>query len=121
MIYFIMPVGSDPTYGTKRKLLDRILHEKKTLGHFPLEREAWDQFGVSEVLKDMGAADCIIADLSLERPSCYYEVGLAHGAGLEVQLIAPSGTPVHQVYHREDVRYYSDMTSYAHLVRSILP
>jgi hypothetical protein len=68
----------------------------------------------------MVQANRIIADLALERPSCYFEVGLAQSAGLRVDLIAPTGTPIHQVAGRQRVHRYSSPREYEALVHRLV-
>src|SRR4051794_30770916 len=100
-----MPVGSDHAYVKKRDILDEVLARRERLGHFPLEKRRGGGFELEEALADMRDARVIIADLGLERPSCYFEVGLAQGAGLHVRIIAPTGTDIHQVGGRDSVEY----------------
>jgi hypothetical protein len=120
MIYFIMPVGSDTLFPTKRSILEHVLVNFKEEGHFPLERASAAAFEVEQVVDEMSAAKLIIGDLALERPSCYFEVGIAQGARLPVELIAPEGTPVHQVSHREDVSFYVNLEAYEELIGELL-
>ncbi len=120
MIYFILPVGSDILFPRKRAILERILADLREEGHFPFERPNAPTFDLEQALNQMSEAKAIIGDLALERPSCYFEVGLAQGAGLSVVLIAPEGTPVHQVSQRDDVRFYADLEAYERLTRELL-
>jgi hypothetical protein len=120
VIYFIMPVGSDPKFHHKRRILERILGDIGQTGHFPLEAKTSLEFSLDAALQDMHAADLIIGDLALERPSCYFEVGLAQGAGLYVALIAPLGTPIHQVAGRDRVAFYGNDGSYEAIIRNLL-
>lgn len=117
MFYFIMPVGSDPEYATKRMVLESLLQEFRAVGHFPLEDYSEAQFKAEVAVSEMGKADAIIADLAFERPSCYFEVGLAQGAGLKVELIAPVEAAIHQIGGREHLSFYAGVAEYEHLVR----
>ena len=47
------------------------------------------------ILKEIRRSDVVIADLTDERPNCYYEVGYAHALGKKVILSAKQGTNVH--------------------------
>jgi hypothetical protein len=120
MIYFIMPVGSDPQFHHKRRILELALRDVDQTGHFPLEVNTGREFSLDSALQDMRAADLIIGDLALERPSCYFEVGLAQAAGLYVALVAPVGTPIHQVSGRGRVAFYSNDSSYEAVIRELL-
>ena len=89
-------VGSDPGYAPKRQALDDIAQELNIRFFFPLDQQK--SVSVSSAVADLHKAGLVIADLSLERPSCYFEVGVAQGIGKTVAFIAATGTPIHQVY-----------------------
>jgi nucleoside 2-deoxyribosyltransferase len=57
----------------------------------------------------MKAASLIVADLSLERPSCYYELGVAQALGRPTFLLAVTGTAIHQVADRDRIHFYADL------------
>jgi nucleoside 2-deoxyribosyltransferase len=62
----------------------------------------------------------VLADLSLERPSCYYELGLAEALGKPVYLIAKKNTDIHQTASRRLVRYFDNEDEYKVLVENII-
>jgi len=53
----------------------------------------------------------VIADLTCERPSVYFEVGLALGLGTRVCLMASEGAVLHQLSEHK-VHYYSDLSQF---------
>jgi hypothetical protein len=61
-----------------------------------------------------------LADLSLERPSCYYELGLAEALGKPVYLIAAEGTDIHQTASRRLVSFYNGQEDFIILLKHIL-
>jgi hypothetical protein len=68
---------------------------------------------VKDVLAAIDRSELILADLTNERPSVYYEVGYAHGKGLqpsEILLIAREGTTLHFDLHKNRTRFYADQT-----------
>ncbi len=75
-----------------------------------------DNAGVSAIR----GADAILADLSFERPSSYYELGFAEAIEKTVILIARAGTQVHQTRHRNDVAEYDTLDDYDSVVRQRL-
>lgn len=48
-----------------------------------------------QVRNEILGSSIVIADLSGERPNCYYEAGYAHALGKTVILSARTGTPIH--------------------------
>ena len=117
LAYVIMPVGSDRAFEAKRAALQASGHRHGWMMHFPMSttaqtddsgtREAY--FELREVIATMRTASLIIADLSLERPSCYYELGVAQTLGRPTLLLASIGTAIHQVAHRDRVHFYDGL------------
>lgn len=48
-----------------------------------------------QILENISKSKLIIADLSGERPNCYYEAGFAHALGKEVIFSIKSGNKIH--------------------------
>lgn len=117
-IYYISPVGADPDYGAKRGILNNISQELGIEWFFPLDRYAC--FAVPAALEDLRAAAHVVADLSLERPSCYFELGLAQALGVRLSLIAKEGTILHQAGGIDGVVIYQDLRSYREAVKHCL-
>jgi hypothetical protein len=116
--YVICPVGTDPDFATKRSALEALGSERAIEPFFPLERGVG--FSIDTVSLDMGLAEFVLADLSFERPSCYFELGLAKAGRVKVALIAAKGTAIHQVGDHARVGFYRDFEEYCSLVSTIL-
>lgn len=48
-----------------------------------------------QILEEISSSEVILADLSGERPNCYYEAGFAHAIGREMIFTIRKGTPIH--------------------------
>lgn len=121
-MYFqvIMPVGSNPQVVEKQKV---VADASKKIGlnpHFPGYVTKDPVFDLQATLQDIRNAEFVLADLSLERPSCYYELGLAEALGKPVYLIASEGTDIHQTASRRLVRFYKDAEGYRILLERII-
>ena len=79
-VYIIGPVRSDPQYKQKRQVLADISSGYQYQFFFPFER--YKSFSLDAVRSDLRNAAVVIADLSLERPSCYFELGVAQALDL---------------------------------------
>ncbi|NIV93081.1 hypothetical protein GWN42_09835, partial [candidate division KSB1 bacterium] len=98
-VYVIMPVGSDPKYSNKRDIIKKVAKEVNIDVYIPSGvNNPLDMDFTIEKLKN---AKSVIADLSFERPSCYYELGIAQAFGKRVFLLAEEGTRIHQSKNRE--------------------
>ncbi|HZD99559.1 MAG TPA: hypothetical protein VE132_15515 [Micromonosporaceae bacterium] len=110
LVYVIMPVGSDPDAGHRR---ERIAATADALGldtYFPLDhRTHGEDVDPATLRLEMQRATIAVADLSLERPSCYYELGVALGVGLPTVVVAAAGTPIHQTADRASVAFYDSL------------
>jgi hypothetical protein len=116
--YVICPVGADPRFAAKKAVLEKLCDEWGYEPFFPLERHR--EFSVGVTTRDMQRAEFVLTDLSLERPSCYFELELAEAANARVFLVAAAGTPIHQVGNAGSVVFYSDMVQYRSAVSQIL-
>jgi nucleoside 2-deoxyribosyltransferase len=94
--------------------LERLAKEFGFEAFFPLVHRR--ELSVDVAVGDMRGAEFVLADLSRERPSCYFELGLAEALGLKVVLMAVKGTPIHQVGKATNVWFYSNPTEYVSAV-----
>jgi nucleoside 2-deoxyribosyltransferase len=119
----IMPQGSDPTFPKKRAVIQDVAERRHLMVEFPMDwREGGAEhssFDLTRALAGLSSVDCVIADLSLERPSCYYELGLAQALRKRVFLMAEEGTAIHQAASRSETRFYKGLNEYRDIVDGI--
>ena len=118
--YVIMPVGADPHFAEKRSIVQALARDEDFTPHFPFDKSGNIGFKINSTLAVLRDSEFVLADLSLERPSCYFELGLAQALGKEVYLIAKQGTDIHQAHGRNLTRFYSDLSTYERAVAEIL-
>ncbi len=118
--HVVMPVGSNPNKDRNQKTISDVASEFGINPHFPRYATEDPVFNLQSTLQDLRRCEFVLADLSLERPSCYYELGLAEALGKPVHLIALEGTDIHQTASRRLVKYYSSNQELLELIRKIL-
>lgn len=121
-MYFhvIMPVGSNPMKDEIQKVIMDTARSFQPNPHFPGYATEDPVFNLQSTLQDIRNSEFVLADLSLERPSCYYELGLAEALGKPVYLIAKKETDIHQTASRRLVSFYEDEKELRKLIISIL-
>ncbi len=119
-IYIIMPIGSDPKYKDKKQVLDSIAINYDVTFCFPDYCQKIPSFDLKSTIRDINSSCLVLADLSLERPSCYYELGLAQAIGGKIYLIAEEGTSIHQAYGRESIRFYRNLNELKAIVLDLI-
>lgn len=117
--YVIMPVGVDIDAPEKKRIIENISGKINVHPHFPEYRIENINRKVNASIKEIKGALFVLADLSMERPSCYYELGVAEALKKEVFLIAKEDSDIHQTQFRDDVLFFSGMEEFAKVVESI--
>jgi hypothetical protein len=118
--YVIMPVGSDKQFTEKKCIIQKVAQEKNQLPYFPFDRTSAFSFDIHSTLSRMEDAQFVMADLSMERPSCYFELGLAQALGKDVYLIAEHNTDIHQSHGRNLTRFYKNLQHYEQVISAVL-
>lgn len=118
MKYFvvIMPISLDDMFSQKAMAIKDIAKKNGLEAYLPIETEK--ESSLACILSNIKKASFVIADLSYERPSCYYELGLAQAMGKPTFLIALAGTKVHQAYG--DIHFYEEIEQYRQLIENII-
>jgi hypothetical protein len=116
--YVISPVGADADFGVKRSILADAASQLHVRPLFPLDRAPG--VALERASEDIRRAKFVLADLSFERPSCYFELGLAEATGVDVGIIAKAGTSIHQVGYASQVIFYRDLDDYRRTIQRLL-
>jgi len=120
-VFVIMPVGSDPVHAKRRARIDAAIRSLGMRPYHPLDhRDHADDMTAEEIRDEVRGCVVALADLSLERPSCYYELGVVHGMGMPVAVVAEVGTMVHQTADRWSLSYYDSLDDLEAQVRTVL-
>jgi hypothetical protein len=119
-LLFIGPVRNDSRSGEKRKVVSEECALQDWAAEFPDYDPQIADFSLDDMLDAFRAAALILADLSFERPSCYFELGCAETLRRPVALVAERGTAIHQTAHRSEVAFFGDIDEFRHAVRSFI-
>jgi hypothetical protein len=119
-IFIIMPIGSNPCMEIKSDIIQKIT---KTYGYqtdIPLYDLKNPTFDLDLLINQINKSSFVIADLSYERPSCYYELGIAETLHKKIYALAESGTNLHQTTLREKVIFYKNIEDFRNQVERIV-
>jgi len=118
--FMITPHMFDPSFNDKRDVVERL---SSVLGidvlYAPYQPSS-DEFDIGKTFEMLKRVDFFVADLSYERPSCYFEVGFVQAMNRLINLIAVDGTNIHQVLNKDKIKYYAQLYDYEKLIESII-
>ncbi len=115
-VVVIMPVGSDPSHAERSAAIKTGLAQVGYAAVLPTYDAADPHFSPEEFTALVRSADAVLADLTGERPSCYFELGFAEALGKPARLFAQAGTDIHQSSHRHAIVLYRGIDELAGLV-----
>lgn len=118
-IFTITPHKFDPLFEKKRQIIESASKHFGINVHYG-PNPPYDEIDRKKTVDLYKHIDFFIADLSYERPSCYFEVGFVQALDKPVVLIAMDSTDIHQILDRDNVRFYKDIYGYETLINSIL-
>ena len=119
-VHVILPIGFDPLFPARRAAIEQGVSRSGLKPRFPDYARDKPEFDLAELKLSLQMAERVVADLSHERPSCYYELGVAEAMGKRVVLIAEAGTPIHQSSVRNAIEYYYSIHEISDIVADIL-
>lgn len=119
-VYLIAPRGSDQSFDKKCAIIDEIQENLDVEIILPEYDQNSPSFSLARMRVELANANLVIADLSLERPSCYYELGFAEALNRPTRVIAHESTDIHQTSLRNEVSFYASTGDYQRQLTDIL-
>ncbi len=119
-LHVIMPVGSDPMFKEKQHAIEKGAIRAGYVAQFPTYDPINPIFSIRDYLACVRDASAVLADLTGERPSCYYELGIAEALGVPTHLVASANTEIHQSSVRSRIEYYSNLHQLEELSAGLL-
>lgn len=119
-LFLIAPYYVDPFYVKKKSILDDLCKSFSIKLQIAEDLKTGNSLNAEDTIRLLKKSDFFIADLSFERPSCYYEVGYLQALNKKVNLISTANTSLHQLLRNDSLLTYSDLDSYKTLVENIL-
>jgi len=119
-LFLITPYNIDSDFEIKKKIISEICQSNNIelyLAENELIHKSLDANETIELFKIM---DYFIADISYQRPSCYFEIGYLQALKKEINLIAIINTPIHQLLLKETVSFYKNIDDYKILINEII-
>jgi nucleoside 2-deoxyribosyltransferase len=110
--FLITPFKCDPDFESKKAIISKLAEEHGMVLLMADEELVKSGQYVSGSLEMIIKADFVIADLSYERPSCYYELGYLQAMNKRVYLLAMQNTIIHQLLKPEKLIFYDDLNAY---------
>lgn len=119
IFFLITPFKSDSLFELKKSVIKRLA-EKYNFSLLMANEESLKtgQY-VRSSLEMIMQTDFVIADLSYERPSCYYELGYLQAMKKKVYLLAEQSTVIHQLLTPEQIIFYSNIKEYDDVINGI--
>ncbi len=115
-VFFIMPLKADHNVVMKRDAIIKLLGDRAILPNFQTGEPNNDS-DIVQMLRMLQSVNLVVADLSFERPSCYFELGMVQALGIPCVLIAQHGTQIHQ--RSGSVEFYSDIQGFNRIICNI--
>jgi hypothetical protein len=114
--HVIAPVGFDPDWQNRRGIIEQVAARHRVDVRFPDYSPQAPVFRLADLKREFAEAAFVLVDLNHERPSCYYELGIAEALGVRVCLVAECGTPIHQTAARENAKHYATLDEFTAIV-----
>jgi nucleoside 2-deoxyribosyltransferase len=119
-MFVITPHSSDRQFAEKKQIVERLANQRRIVAIYAPVRPPYSDFDSEATIELLTHVDFVLADLSYQRPSSYFEVGFVQAKGKSIALVAETGTPIHQVIGRSSVMFYIDLVGYERVIEALL-
>jgi nucleoside 2-deoxyribosyltransferase len=114
-----MPRESDPESKKKLQILKAIAEKFRYNLNIPEYDPVNPNFNIENMIEQIKRAVVVIVDLSFERPSCYYELGVAESLHKKIIVFAKLGTNIHQTSYRNEITFYKNLNEFEFQINCI--
>jgi nucleoside 2-deoxyribosyltransferase len=118
-IFLIAPYSIDRNFEEKRSIINDVFLK---FGFELLLAEDNNKGSLSAetTIRLFEQADYFIADVSCERPSCYYELGYLQAQKKDISIIAKKNEKIHQLLYKDSIEYFNDLGEYKKIIEKIV-
>lgn len=114
-----MPFITDSQPDIKIEIIDKIF-KKYNIKYSTGIKDGNGNFDIVETLKICQNVDYYIADVSYERPSCYYEIGYVQALGIKGDILAMTNTIIHQLVGYENAKFYANLSEFENFINEFV-
>jgi len=115
-VFLVTPHTKDEDFDNKKSIVERILNKHKIKLNTAGKGVS---LSANDTIKLYQKSDFFIADISLERPSCYYELGYLQALKKRGFIISKENEKIHQLLNRDSIRFYNDLIDYEKMIERI--
>lgn len=119
-IVVVTPGVIDQLHFAKRELVTSLCDRLAIRAVYDDYKPVAPEFAIEATKALLLNSALVLVDLSYERPSCYFELGMTEALGVRAGVVAQRGTPIHQTSYRDAVRYFLDIREYELIVSDVL-
>ena len=119
-MFVIMPMHDKAVAESKIS----VINQMKTLHGWDVFLPRYDRqnpsFDLSNIIDEVADCAVVFADLTGERPSCYFELGVAETLSKPIVIAAEIETDIHQTSYRDKVNFFAGLDQFQILVSATM-
>ena len=116
-VFLITPYKVDKYFENKKSIAKEAFNKYDI--DLALAEDNEISLSVDKTIELFQKSDFFIADLSLERPSCYYELGYLQALKKSIFIISKRNEKIHQMLGRDSILFYDDLNGYKEIMEKI--